>query len=63
MRRHNALKNLAVAGGGAEPDRVWGSIRPVDLKEEGGAGQPDPYFRSIDAVPMGAVACREEKQN
>ena len=63
MGRHNALKNLAVACGGAEPDGVWVSIRPVDLKEKGGAGQPDPDFRSIDAVPMGAIACREKKQN
>ena len=56
-------KCFAVACGGAEPDGVSVSIHPMDLKEKGRAGKPDPDFRGIDAVPVGAFACREKEQN
>ena len=57
MGRNDALKSLAIACGGAEPEGVSVSIHPVDIKEKRRAGQPDPDFRGIDAVPMGAIAC------
>ena len=63
MGRHDALKRFAVACGGAEPDGVSVSIHPMHLKAKRRAGEPDPDFHGIDAMPVGAFACREKEQN
>jgi len=35
----------------------------MGFEQERSASQPDPDFRRIDAVPLGALACRKKKQD